>query len=125
MYTNDFNKLGGFRFHVFAPIDIDEQRTLIYGPSLSQGIYVNCSKEKDMDDSIPLLADLLNLNFYPKKLPTSVERLCIAEQRHIVQRINNIISKDFQIHQCADRKMYAVSLVTIDNRSNGLYESSL
>jgi hypothetical protein len=97
----------GFRFEVFAPVDVDEERTLVYGYSATEEIFVNANTV--LQAIVPVLGDKLNVAVMKKNMLTSPVTLDQREPTDMAQTFCEVISRDMQLHICDDNRVYLLN----------------
>lgn len=99
----------GFRFQVFAPIQIDEQQTLVYGYSTSENIFIDANPT--VHTLIPMISKQLNLSLTRKQqfiCPTILEDYDPVD---LVQRPSEVLSKDLQFHIIDHSRVYLMNFI--------------
>ena len=97
----------GFRFEVFAPVELDEEHSLVYGYSATEEIFVNANPV--LQTIIPVLGDRLNVAVSKKPMLTCPVTLDQREPTDMATTFCDILSKDLQLHICGDNRVYILN----------------
>jgi hypothetical protein len=112
---------GGYRVQVFCPVHIDERRTLVYGSTAADGIFVHADDGDTSSDTDPpytgfcrRLADGLNVE------PSCIDVIScqssaqaynlagVDSEYHRTKEV--VLSRDCQIHRSTDGRHYLINL---------------
>lgn len=96
----------GFRCQAFCPISLDEQVTLVYGTAAENGVFVNAIPYLPL--MMKAIGDNIRLDENKVSMVTS-SAILSHPRKHLKHTVCSIISKELQIHQCADKRLYALN----------------
>ena len=101
----------GFRFMVMAPIDINEEQTLVYGFAKNKSTFVKA--ESTIESSLKEMLNKVGIDTCSVDVISCSVLLAQSELSTYSTRTVQVPSLDLEVHQCFDGRRYAINLYDI------------
>ncbi len=101
----------GFRFLVMAPIDINEEQTLLYGFAKNKSTFVRA--EPAIETTLKEILNKVGLDTCSVDVISCSVSLSQSELSTYSTRTVEVPSFDLEVHQCFDGRRYAINLYDV------------